>query len=106
MSQDTKLPEGIRDCWFLGTASGEVYESKIVHTSEVMNWLAEMLFGSVADADPVEMERHAASLADPDSWYVCDGKCVHWQHTMEDGSVEFQLIDDPHDVAVLKAFHK
>jgi hypothetical protein len=96
-----KLPASVSDRWFLAVAWGEKYNSKIVHTREVMKTLAEWLFGTVENADPVEMEQHARSLSDPEHWIECDGKPVRWQVTMEDGAVSFALIDDPEDVKLL-----
>ncbi len=82
-------------------AMGEVYDSRIVHTRDMMKVLAEMLFGNMENADPVEMEQHANSLADPDSWVTVDGRAVRWQLTMEDGTVSFALISNPEDVKLL-----
>jgi predicted exporter len=101
MKPHEQLPDGIADRWFLMVAWGDSYLSKIVHTRDMMKELAEALFGSVANSDPVEMEHHAASLADPESWVICDGKAVRWQLTMEDGAVSFALIDNPLDVKLL-----
>lgn len=94
MKTETVLPDGVADAWFHVTAGGEVYESTICQGRELRDVMGELMFGS-KDAEHEELDRIMAELADPDFWWVNNGRCCTCSVACgEDPDIEVHLIDD------------
>lgn len=92
---EIKLPEGVADSWFHLSAGGEVYVSRVCRGADLIKVLEDIVPGA---------HEYEEDLADPDFWYVCNGRPVSCSLACgEDPELEVRLIDDPKVIDVLNA---
>lgn len=87
------LPDGVADAWFHISCGGEVWTSRVCLGRNLLKVLDEI----APDAG-----HYAEALADQDSWYVVDGRCVSTSLPCgEDPDIEIALIDAPEFVRLV-----
>lgn len=97
------LPEKLKNAWFFCRAGGEVYDSNIVHASQLADEWVRLCWGKWDNVTDEEFAGMNETISDPDQWCETDGKPVCFEQEFEDSKMEFHLIGDSKIVAVLEA---
>lgn len=88
------LPDGVVEAWFHVSAGGEVYTSRLCRGRDLRRVFGELMFGSPT-AEHDDLDKIMAELADPDFWWVNDGRCCTCHVACgEDPDIEVHLVDE------------